>query len=117
MIYRHIWKDHVAVYNHSDRGFCKLTTFVQGDQKIACLYDLVVYPWMRGTGYGRALLEWAIKVASSDGCDAIILWHDGEPWVKEWYTRRGFVESNIMQSENGDPCMLLDLKKSRIIKQ
>lgn len=111
MIYRHQWKDHVSVYYNSERGFCKISIFDMRGQKVACLHDLVVYPWMRGNGYGRELLEWAIKSASSYDCDALILWHDGEPWVKEWYTRLGFVESHFMESEDGEPCMILKIER------
>lgn len=107
MIYRHQWKDHVSVYNHTDRGFCKLTEFEMCGKKIACLHDLVVYPRMRGNGYGRFLIVWAIGLAKLDDCDALVLWHDGEPWVKEWYARLGFVESHFMESEDGEPCLML----------
>lgn len=111
MIYRHQWKDHVAVYHHTDRGFCKLTIFEARGKKVSCLHDLVVYPEMRGQGYGRFLIAWAIGAAALDGCDALILWPGGERWVAEWYARLGFAESQMMESEDGEPCLMLNLPR------
>ena len=109
MIYRHQWKDHLAVYNHTDRGFCKLTEFEEGCQRVACLHDLVVYPKKRGQGFGRELLAWAIGRATLDDCDALILWPGGEPWVEAWYQRNGFRESRAYESEDGEPCLMLKI--------
>lgn len=113
MIYRHQWKDHESVYNHSDRGFCKIAIFESTGQKCACLHDLVVYPDRRGHGYGREMLFWAIQTARSSGCDIMFLFAEGELWVKEWYTRTGFVESDFVGSEDGGPCLLLSLSNEK----
>lgn len=109
MIYRHQWKEHIAVYNNSDRGFCKLTIFAERGLRIACLHDLVVYPKIRGAGFGREMLLWAIGKAVQENCNALILWVDGEPWVADWYRRYGFQESEHFKNEDGEPCLMRNL--------
>lgn len=111
MIYRHKWKNHVSVYNHTDRGFCKLTIFRDGYLKAACLHDLVVYTKKRGQGFGRELLAWAIGRATVEGCDVLFLWAEGEPWVEEWYKRHGFNTWASRESESGASALALWINK------
>jgi GNAT superfamily N-acetyltransferase len=47
----------------------------------------------RGKGYADALLSAAIDAATAYGCSHVVLSAIVEDWPREWYARRGFVET------------------------
>ena len=84
----HKWHDHDSAYINSEYGFCKVNIYPR--DKVAELYDLIVYPEHRHQGYGKDLLVAAIAAARQHDCDVIVLWPDCEEWTKNWYGRNGF---------------------------
>ena len=109
MIYKHDWGDHKSLYFADAYGLYKLTFFMQNGLRVACLQDLIVFPEYRGEGVGNRLLSEATAHAVTESCDALFLWPSSEPWVAEWYKRRGFVPSDLCVNENGDWCLVLKL--------
>ena len=89
-IYTHKWRDHDTVYINDAMGFCKVSIFQETGRRVGVLNDLIVYPEVRGTGFGDKLIRRAISTAKMRGCDIILLWPDCEDWVKNWYSRNGF---------------------------
>ena len=90
-VYSHKWSDHDTVFINDDAGFCKVNIYQETERRVAVLYDLIVYPAVRGTGFGDKLMQEAIATAKKYDCDIILLWPDCENWVKTWYGRNGFV--------------------------
>lgn len=109
-MYRHKWRDHDALYFNNPFGFCKLTIFQRDGLTVGCIYDLIVYPQYRKQGQGRILLNFAIDTARLSGCDVVVLWPDCEPWVEEWYRRKGFREDNSFRDYSGNIGWSLKLK-------
>ncbi len=89
-IYTHKWRDHDTVYINDAMGFCKVSIFQETGRRVGVLNDLIVYPEVRGTGFGDKLIRRAISTAKMRDCDIILLWPDCEDWVKNWYSRNGF---------------------------
>jgi len=102
-IYTHEWYDHKTIYINDDCGFCKINIYDEPEQKIAELYDLIIYPEHRGNGDGDWLLTQATLAAKEENCDVLVLWPDCELWVEDWYKRHGFKENPKYQSSNNVP--------------
>ena len=88
--YIHDWGDHRTIYINDPGGFCKVNVYYEDDRVVGELYDLIVYPEVRGIGIGNLLLDNAIQAAKQSGCNWLVLWPDTEVWVTEWYARKGF---------------------------
>lgn len=65
--------------------------FIYNDApKTATITDLYVIESARGNNIATQIIEYAIYVAKSDGCDSIELKSEENNWVREWYKRLGF---------------------------
>lgn len=60
------------------------------DPKTAIITDLYVNESARGNKIGTQIIDYAIDVAKSNGCDSIELKSEENNWVREWYKRLGF---------------------------
>ena len=79
-------------------GTLTLQVFKTEHKGDAYLWNFHVLPICRGKGYGRKLLDRALKIARENHCRRAVLDWDGRDtplWVYDWYTRRGFDESKI----------------------
>lgn len=105
--HKHKWSDHDTYYINSEYGFCKVFCFedVRG-QKIAALYDLIVYPEHRKNGHGQELLDEAIRCATMEDCDILVCYPDCELWTVEWYKKNGF----DWDKDFGDDALVMKLK-------
>lgn len=110
-IFSHSWNDHQTVYINDEAGFCKVNIYKEKRRRVAELYNLIVYPALRGTGVGDMLLREAIKVAHMFKCDIMVLWPDCEFWVKDWYSRNGFVPNSSILNASGEIGWCKQLKK------
>lgn len=89
-------------------GILILQAFKTEHKGDAYLWNFHVLPSCRGKGYGRKLLDRALKIAREAHCRMIVLdWdeRDTPRWVFDWYIRRGFDER-----EFGKGCARLYLK-------
>lgn len=103
-IYEHQWTGWKTYYINASFGFCKVLVYRdEMFEKVAEIYDLIVYPEERGKGCGNYLLTTAIEIAMDNAANAVVLWPDCEPWVLEWYERKGFYRSNIFPNSAGQP--------------
>ncbi len=113
MVYTHKWRDHKTVYltTLSNSGHCKVSIWDEPtmNRKVATLYDLIVYPNDRGKGIGNELLSSAIRVAAENGCCLMLLWPDCEPWVEEWYKRKGFRLEPSLFNDQSEPAYVKKL--------
>lgn len=69
-IYTHKWRDHDTVYINDAMGFCKVSIFQETGRRVGVLNDLIVYPEVRGTGFGDKLMRRAISTGKMRDCDA-----------------------------------------------
>ena len=79
-------------------GTLTLQVFKTEHKGDAYLWNFHVLPICRGKGYGRKLLDKALKIARENHCRRAVLdWdsQDAPQWVFDWYVRRGFNEVKI----------------------
>lgn len=100
-IYTHKWKAHDTIYIQNPAGSVKVCVW-PGTEPVAYLYDLIVFPPYRGRGVGDKLLNEAIKQAKEAGCAVIVLWPECEPWVEDWYQRKGFAPNEFYKGFAGE---------------
>lgn len=60
------------------------------DGATASLESVLTDPSARRRGYGDALLDRALEIAGSAGCDLVVLDAAADDWPRHWYGRRGF---------------------------
>lgn len=109
-IYEHQWRKNSTIYIDVGVGFCKVNIYREIDRTVAELYDFIIYPEFRGAGAGRKLMDVALQNAAERGADILVLWPDCEPWVEEWYHRKGFEYDDNVRNNAGEPALVKKLK-------
>ena len=108
--YKHKWEEHESYYINSDYGFCKVVVDDEPEQKIATLYDLIVYPEYRKNGHGQEILNEAIRCATMEDCDILVCYPDCELWTMGWFKRNGFILDETIEREFGYCEFVMKLK-------
>ena len=79
----------VAVREH---GEVVAAAQLRVDGATASLESVVCDPAARRRGHGTAVLDRALAVAGSAGCDLVVLDAAADDWPRHWYARHGFTE-------------------------
>lgn len=90
------------VGNEIQIGIVNLVIFKEQNRKgEGFIYNLYVCEDNRGKGYGKALLDNAMHIAKSRGCNKVSLEWDGRDspyWVLRWYENNGFEEKSFAEN-------------------
>jgi ribosomal protein S18 acetylase RimI-like enzyme len=63
-------------------------------ERLAQFENLVTHQDFRGRGYGRSLVQAALRRGQQAGCEISFLTATSNDWPREWYVRLGFVEAD-----------------------
>ena len=100
--YKSEWHDKInciflAFCNSYLVGCIEMTIYTKGeDMGMAYLWNLHVDDVYRQNGFGRELIDYAMKIARKADCTRAALDWDSKSsprWVRDWYIRLGFVET------------------------
>lgn len=100
--YKSEWHDKInciflAFCNSYLVGCIEMTIYTKGkDMGMAYLWNLHVDDGYRQNGFGRELIDYAMKIARKADCTRAALDWDSKSsprWVRDWYIRLGFVET------------------------
>jgi ribosomal protein S18 acetylase RimI-like enzyme len=68
--------------------------YIDPVERFAQIENLVTHQDFRGRGYGRSLVQAALRGGQQAGCEISFLTSTQNDWPREWYDRLGFVEAD-----------------------